>query len=243
MRHHNRLLHPKPTGGSGYSAVVPSFDMLNAATGYETADKRRGWSVMQQGFHKAEWVNVNFPTGFTYDTTGRATDDHFIFTGTRSNIQKYVVGPNRANEPVTPDGHTSMPTYILRYADVLLVYAEAVLGGAGSTADAGALEAFNAVHNRAGLTSLTSITNDDILHERKVEFAFEGDYWFDVQRQGFAKAQQIIASQERGTVNSNGQLTSFKATISSAAQLFLPIPQSETVQDPKLLEPAVDYYK
>jgi hypothetical protein len=237
------LVKPLPTGGNGYSAVVPSFDMLNAATGYETADKRRGWSVIQQGFHKAEWVNVNFPTGFTYDTTGRATDDHFIFTGTRSNIQKYVVGPNRANEPVTPDGHTSMPTYILRYADVLLIYAEAVLGGAGSTADAGALEAFNAVHNRAGLTSLTSITNDDILHERKVEFAFEGDYWFDVQRQGFAKAQQIIASQERGTVNSNGQLTSFKATISSAAQLFLPIPQSETVQDPKLLEPAVDYYK
>jgi hypothetical protein len=237
------LVHPKPTGGSGYSAVVPSFDMLNETTGYETADKRRGWSVMQQGFHKAEWINDNFPTGFTYDTTGRATDDHFIFTGTRSNIQKYVVGPNRANEPVTPDGHTSMPTYILRYADVLLIYAEAVLGESGSTADAGALEAFNRVHNRAGLTSLTTISKDIILHERKVEFAFEGDYWFDIQRQGFAKAQQMIAAQERGTLDGNGNITSFKANLTSAAQLFLPIPQSETVQDPKLLEPAVDYYK
>ncbi|MCQ6960220.1 RagB/SusD family nutrient uptake outer membrane protein [Mucilaginibacter aquariorum] len=238
------LVHPKPTGGSGYSAVVPSFDMLNPATGYETADKRRGWSVMQQGFHRDLWKNDSFPNGFTYDTTGRATDDHFIFTGTRSNIQKYIVGPNRgADEPVTPDGHTSMPTYILRYADVLLIYAEAVLAGGGSTSDAGALEAFNKVHNRAGLTSLTVLTNKDILHERKVEFAFEGDYWFDIQRQGFNDAKSIIASQERGTLNSNGQLTSFKATLSSAAQLFLPIPQAETVQDPKLLEPAVDYYK
>lgn len=238
------LVHPKPTGASGYSAIVPSFDMLDPATGYETADKRRGWSVMQQGFHKDLWKNDNFPNGFTYDTTGKATDDHFIFTGTRSNIQKYIVGPSRGtDEPVTPDGHTSMPTYILRYADVLLIYAEAVLGGAGSTADAGALEAFNKVHNRAGLTSLTSINIDDILHERKVEFAFEGDYWFDIQRQGFAKAQQIIASQERGTLDGNGKLTSFKATLNSAAQLFLPIPQAETAQDPKLLEPAVDYYK
>jgi hypothetical protein len=236
------LVHPKPTGANGYSAVVPSFDMLNTNTGYEAADKRRGWSVMQQGFHRADWVNDNFPNGFTYDTTGKATDDHFIFTGTRSNIQKYIVGTNRSTEPVTPDGHTSMPTYILRYADVLLIYAEAVLAGGASTSDAAALKAFNAVHNRAGLTSLTSITQNDILHERKVEFAFEGDYWFDIQRQGFTKAAAIVASQERGTLDGNGRLTSFKATLTQA-QMFLPPPQSETVQDPKLLEPAVAYYK
>lgn len=236
------LLKPKPTGGNGYSAVVPSFDMLNAATGYATGDLRRSWSVMQHGFHKADWINENFPNGFTYDTTG-ATSDFKIQTGTRSNIQKYVVGPNRSSELVTPDSHTSMSTYILRYADVLLIYAEAVLGGGGAASDAAALSAFNAVHNRAGLVSLTSITLDNILHERKVEFAFEGDYWFDIQRQGFAKAQQMIAAQERGTVGGTGQLTSFKATLTSEKQLFLPVPQPETVINPLLLEPAVAYYK
>ena len=236
------LLKPKPTGGNGYSAVVPSYDMLNASTGYATNDLRRSWSVMQHGFHKADWINENFPNGFTYDTTG-ATSDFKIQTGTRSSIQKYVVGPNRSSELVTPDSHTSMSTYILRYADVLLIYAEAVLGGGGSTSDAGALDAFNAVHNRAGLVKLTSITLDNILHERKVEFAFEGDYWFDIQRQGFAKAQQMIAAQERGTVGGNGQLTSFKASLTSAKQLFLPVPQPETVINPLLLEPAVPYYK
>jgi len=237
------LLKPKPTGGNGYSAVVPSFDMLNASTGYVTGDQRRNWSVMQQGFHKDDWINDNFPTGFTYDTTG-ATSDFKIQTGTRSNIQKYVVGPNRASEVVTSDSHNSICTYILRYADVLLIYAEAVLAGGGSTGDATALAAFNEVHQRAGLVAVTgSITLDDILHERKVEFAFEGDYWFDIQRQGFAKAQQMIAAQERGTVGGNGQLTSFKATLTSAKQLYLPVPQPETVINPLLLDPAVAYYK
>ncbi|HKG05926.1 MAG TPA: RagB/SusD family nutrient uptake outer membrane protein, partial [Pedobacter sp.] len=176
------LLKPKPTNGNGYSAVVPSFDMLDPATGYATGDQRRNWSVMQHGFHKDDWVNENFPNGFTYDTTG-ITSDFKIQTGTRSNIQKYVVGPKRASEAVTSDSHTSICTYILRYADVLLIYAEAVMAGGGATADQTALDAFNAVHQRAGLVPVTSITLDAVLHERKVEFAFEGDYWFDIQRQ------------------------------------------------------------
>lgn len=236
------LLRPLPTGGSGYSAVVPSLDMLNPATGYATGDNRRKWSVMEHGFHRGEWVNTNFPNGFTYDTSGRTSNDFFIFTGTRSNIQKYVVGPNRPGEPVNTNSHSSIGTYILRYADILLIYAEAVLAGGASTSDAGALEAFNAVHTRAGLLPVSSITLDDILHERKVEFAFEGDYWFDIQRQGFAKAKQMIAQQERGTYDGNKQVTSFKAEITSESQLYLPVPQAETVVNPMLLQAPVPYY-
>jgi len=125
---------------------------------------------------------------------------------------------------------------------VLLIYAEAVLGGTGTTSDAEAISAYNAVHTRAGLDPVASISMDDILHERKVEFAFEGDYWFDIQRQGFDKAKAMIEAQERGTYDFNKRLTSFRATISSPSQLFLPIPQAETVIDPLLLEPAVPYY-
>lgn len=236
------LLRPLPTGGNGYSAVVPSYDMLKTATGYAVGDLRRGWSVMEHGFHKDEWKNASYPNGFTYDTTGTMTDDFKIRTGTRSNIQKYVVGPTRTGEAVTADSHTSICSYMLRYADVLLVYAEASMNGAGSTADATALAAYNAVHTRAGLPAVSSITLDQLLHERKVEFAFEGDYWFDIQRQGFAKAQQMIAAQERGTVDGNGNIVSFKAQLTSPSQLFLPVPQAETVINPKLLQPAVPFY-
>jgi hypothetical protein len=238
------LLRPAPTGTSAaYSSVVPSIDMLDPSTGYAVGDERRGWSVMEHGFHRDDWKNVNFPNGFTYDTTG-ATDNFKIKTGTRSNIQKYVVGPNRDGEPVNTDAHSSMPTFILRYADVLLIYAEAVMNGSGSTSDATALDAFNQVHTRAGLPAVTSITIDDLLHERKVEFAFEGDYWFDIQRQGFDKASEMVAAQERGTYDDNKHLNSFKAIIpSSFSSLFLPIPQNETVSNPLLLQPAVPYYQ
>lgn len=238
------LVAPAPTNSTaGWSAVVPSIDMLDPATGYAPGDMRRQWSVMEQGFHRDDWVNDSYPNGFTYDTTGLTTDNTYIFTGTRSNIQKYMVGPNRTGEPVTTDAHSSMPTYILRYADVLLIYAEAVMGGSGATADALALEAFNAVHTRAGLDPVTNLTMDELLHERKVEFAFEGDYWFDIQRQGLAKASQMVASQERGTYGDNRVLNSFKATIPSGFNLYLPVPQSETVINPLLLDDPVSYYE
>src|SRR6476620_217009 len=112
------LLKPGPTFGNGYSAAVPSIDMLDPATGYATGDKRREWSVMEQGFHRSDWININFPNGFTYGTTAN-TDDFHIKTGTRSSILKSVVETNRAEEPVNNSSHTSMQPFILRYADVL----------------------------------------------------------------------------------------------------------------------------
>lgn len=236
------LLKPKPTSADGYSACVPSLDMLDKATGYADGDKRRDWSVMQQGFTRTDWKNDNFPNGFVYDTTTTQTNDFKIKTPTRSNVQKYIVGPKRGDEPVNGP-HTSMCTYILRYADVLLIYAEAVMGTGNSTADATALAAFNAVHTRAQLTPVANLTKDILLHERKVEFAFEGDYWFDIQRQGFDKAKAMIALQERGSLNDDGTVTSLKVTLTDAKQLFLPVPQSETVENPKLKEPAIAYYK
>jgi starch-binding outer membrane protein, SusD/RagB family len=116
-----------------------------------------------------------------------------------------------------------------------------VLGANGSTSDGGALAAFNKVRNRAGLPSKTSITLDDILHERRVELAFEGDYWFDITRQGYAKAKQMIEAQNRGWKNDDGTTTVQNPSFSES-QMFLPIPIGETAQNPKLLEPAVPYY-
>ena len=82
------------------------------------------------------------------------------------------------------------------------------------------------------------------MRERRSEFAFECDYWFDLQRLGFAKAKSIIDNQERGTISEGGtQIYSNKVTtFTSASQLYLPIPQNETTQNPKLLEPPVSYY-
>ncbi len=52
----------------------------------------------------------------------------------------------------------------------------------------------------------------------------------------------MIADQERGSYNFDGQLQSEKVTLTSEAQMFLPIPQSDLTASPKLREPAVPYY-
>ncbi|HEX6430021.1 MAG TPA: RagB/SusD family nutrient uptake outer membrane protein, partial [Niastella sp.] len=97
-------------------------------------------------------------------------------------------------------------------------------------------QAYNRVRTRAGLSNKTIITKDDILKERRVEFAFEGDYWFDIQRQGFAKAKQMIEAQNRGEANAPAKVTF------EEKYMYLPVPAAEIVQDPELAKDPVSYY-
>lgn len=232
----------KPDFGTGYSSAIPTLDLLNS---YAVGDKRKGWSIMQQGFTNPAWKNANFPNGFTYDTSGAVPDPNGVLTvqtGTRTNALKYTAGPASVIGTANSQGGNSLCVYVLRYADVLLIYAEGILGSNASTADAGALAAFNLVHQRAGLPAVASITKQMIFAERRAEFAFESDYWYDIQRQGFAAAQAILTSQERGTYSSPGVVGHLAPTFTSANQLFMPIPTDEVVADPALGNPAVSYY-
>ncbi len=89
---------------------------------------------------------------------------------------------------------SALATHILRLADVYLVLAEAkVLMGQGSDADA--LAAFNAVHQRAIPTAapVTSLTFDQIWKERRLEFAGEGDRWYDFVRRSYYDVNACIA--------------------------------------------------
>jgi len=71
---------------------------------------------------------------------------------------------------------------ILRLADVYLIYAEAILGNNATTTDADALLYFNKVRERAGVDPVASLDIDTIYKERRIEFAFEGQYWTDLVR-------------------------------------------------------------
>ena len=118
---------------------------------------------------------------------------------------------------------TGLNTYLMRYADVLLIHAEAILGSQASTSDPAALASFNAVRERAGLDPKNEITSNDIFHERQIEFVLEGDYWYDLARRNRAEALEIIANQERGTYNNRdvNQLNSKKVVPTEADFLFL----------------------
>lgn len=82
------------------------------------------------------------------------------------------------------DGDFCAP--ILRYADVLLIYAEAANLAEGKPSTL-ALNALNQVRKRAGLLELpATLTKDEfdkaVLDERNWELAFEHNRWFDLVR-------------------------------------------------------------
>jgi hypothetical protein len=77
---------------------------------------------------------------------------------------------------------------VLRYSDILLMYAEARVNGASIpfTSGLSADEAVNIVRRRAGLTDLAGVSQQDIWDERRAELAMEQDRFFDLIRTGQA---------------------------------------------------------
>jgi starch-binding outer membrane protein, SusD/RagB family len=69
---------------------------------------------------------------------------------------------------------------VLRYADLLLVHAEATLKN--GSIDTEALNSYNAVRDRAGLTAVGAYTVDDVLKQRQYELFGELHRWFDLVR-------------------------------------------------------------
>lgn len=114
----------------------------------------------------------------------------------------------------------------IRYADVLLLHAEAImnLNGGGpenrTVGVAAAASSFNLVHERAGFDPIASPTFNDLMYERKAELAFEGgDRHFDLVRWGLAE-EVYNALPAEGTYKP-------KRTFVPSKHKLLPYPQRE----------------
>lgn len=107
---------------------------------------------------------------------GPFTEGNFGKTGFY--IKKYMNMANRVVEP----GYSDQNYIDIRYAEVLLNFAEAALElGTDQTQ---ALDAINQIRGRAGikLLSASELTLDKVRHERKIELAFEGKRFWDIRR-------------------------------------------------------------
>lgn len=71
---------------------------------------------------------------------------------------------------------------LMRYADVLLMYAEATVRATGNFSDAKALDAVNQVRARAGMPALPVLSREAIIHERDIEMAGEHSRFWDLAR-------------------------------------------------------------
>ncbi len=193
----------------GWGSQVPTSPQQSnpnttISDAFEAGDLRKAPSIMSPGnFYPT--INPD-DGGYTYPSTGASA--------TGVNIKKYVVGAGQNICFMS----TPQNSHLLRYSDVLLTYAEAIMEiKGGITSDSEALAAFNQVRIRAGLEALNQIDRDAIFQERRVEFAFEGHRWFDLLRSG--KTVEILSLHGKNLDNHN---------------LLFPIPLAELEINPKL---------
>lgn len=71
---------------------------------------------------------------------------------------------------------------LMRYAEVLLMYAEAKIRDTGNFGDPDALAAINKVRTRAGLPDLLVLSKEAIIHERDIELSAEHKRFWDFSR-------------------------------------------------------------
>ena len=215
----------------GWGAAVPTIDLQRA---FEPGDLRLKGTMMTPGAHYASLLKA--AGGYTYPGDPAPSS-------TRASIKKYVVGrPEDENGMVGPM-NTVVNTHILRYAELLLIHAEAILGAAAETSDGAALASLNHVRERAGLEPLARLTRADIYQERRIELAFEGDFWYDLGRLDRAEAIAIIQAQERGTYTGSNppEVASLQVTLTES-DFYMPFTASEVAKNPLLLEAPVAYY-
>ncbi|KXX72037.1 RagB/SusD family nutrient uptake outer membrane protein [Flammeovirga sp. SJP92] len=233
---HQAYLAPegKLTGvGDGWGAgggASPSMQAL-----YEAGDQRRQATFMYKGDFYPELLQSE--GGYLYDLeTAPAA----------SSVKKYVIGTPDDNDGEVAFMRTSLNTYMLRLSEVYLTYAEAAMGNNTSTSDADALQYYNAVRQRAGLEAKSVMTWMDIFNERRVEFAMEGHFWYDLVRWSFFDASAVVSylsTQDRGSYtweDGTPVLDSRTYTVVES-DLILPYPEADVVNNPLLKEDAVEY--
>lgn len=186
------------TPGDPKSKVVTNFPSPEERI---SVDTRRKATMMMPGDHYDYFWRDKGGFDllrFCYDTDYNKAAKGSLDSGCGTICAKHAVGDVADHIAEIGDTPEAMAygnaTHILRLADVYLVYAEAmVLQNKGT--DANALAAFNAVRGRAikGATPKTSITFDDIWQERRLEFALEGDRWYDFVRRAYYDVASCIA--------------------------------------------------
>ena len=200
-------------------------------TMFDNRDPRMAATILYPG---ASW------DGGTFDPrpVGQSTKPEAFNLGNENvsvtglNIRKYIDLTDK-----TDRGNGGIDFMLLRYADILLMYAEAKveLG----QPDASALAAINLVRARAGMPALAAVTQADVRYERRAELAFEGLRLFDIRRWKIAATvMPIDAVTGADYIDPSG----VKKTLSqpaSARKFFprdytFPIPQAEIDLNPNL---------
>ena len=160
-----------PNGYGGFGNHLPTQDLVDE---FEEGDPRLAVAIWKEGD--------------AYDV-GSAKGEPEVYSGSWSltgyNVKKGMV-------PIEPnDNSVGVNWPIIRFADVLLMYAEAANANGNQAA---AIKAINRVRARVGLDPVPAGLGQQevfeaIVHERRVELAFEYHRYHDLRRWGLAEQE------------------------------------------------------
>nr|WP_321408559.1 RagB/SusD family nutrient uptake outer membrane protein [uncultured Carboxylicivirga sp.] len=260
--------------GGAYSAswyFVSQFEGINQIG--STGDTIRGATLDTRLYNTFMLPGAHYPE-ITQDVTledGTVTTQECVYPNSTSDYafactKKYICGKNVDIDEGASSQHYPNNTYMLRLAEMYLIYAEAVLGDNEQSSDPTALEYVNMIRRRAGLNNLalnnadkTYFTADDLLKERTLEFGMESMFMYDLSNIFYynkEKALSILNNQDRGLFAIYADQfpdpnywtfvkTSWhteRTITATEGNFYLPIPTADLGSMPSLTLDPVDYY-
>lgn len=230
-------------GGATYC----SYDLFNEFSNYDDA------TLGEKIDDKIRRHNSVASYGEVYPELSADASNPYVYGKTESpssqgaNIKKYVIGTKKVNGFSEPN-NSGINTYMLRLAEVYLNYVEAVMGDGDETTDAEALRLFNAVRQRAQVPVKKVVTWEDLRHEYRMEFAFEGLYWYQLLRRSYSHQQEVVNylnNQYRNASYFEPSTNTYKLSknyvapgpdvkIATAANLVLPMSDTDQTKNPNL---------
>lgn len=219
------------TNGLGINDPASGFDPYNP---YVNRDPRLRYSIFVSGDKLPDGKIFNaHPASGTADALGYS----YITSVTGFTVKKYI-----NVEDMQQPANSGINIILLRYAEILLIYAEAKIEL--NQLDQSVLDAINAVRKRtdvnmpviAGSFSQQQLRNI-VRQERTVELAFEGLRYFDIRR--WKIAEFVMPGAVYGmTYNENGTLKTVEIaqekTFQPNRDYVWPVPQKELDLNPGL---------
>lgn len=254
----NLFLPPsRGSNGSGsfpYQGLVDAFPMRNGkpitdpASGYDpnnpykNRDPRLDYSII----HDQTVLLVRTSNGQTNGTApvDLANGQDAVHQGTLTGYYNNKMLDPKAIAATINNGSDRVQP-LMRYAEVLLNYAEATNEYEGPNGNVYA--AVEAVRQRAGLDPYqlpTGLSQGDmrtyIQNERRIELAYEGHRFWDVRRWKIAAQTENIQSQGMEVRRANGTTTYTVFNVTKhnfrPAMYLWPFPLSETGKSPELVQ-------
>lgn len=196
---------------------------------FEDADKRVHANVILPGFTAVGSDDVTYIVHWPYDA--HANDPipalRYTFNADAMYHWRKLIHEGSQNPLGRAHGPADIP--FIRFADVLLMYAEASNEGSGPTVEV--YEAVNRVRLRAGIPALPEGLSQEgmrraIREERLKELAGEGHLFFDVRRWRLAHTEDPLFGLNHEVLDFRGMPTGYIRKFVEKDYLW-PIPQQE----------------